>query len=157
MSTPADPRSTARYGSEGGGRNRKSQGNLTGKAIAIMAIVLLAGLAVAIARYMAADAERGDVTISMVSHERVADDTMRLWVDVTRKDPNVESYCIVTAMNYEMAEVGRREILVKPGGDAVQRFEVDIPSRDMPVSGSVYGCSTSVPAYLTEGPALASE
>lgn len=157
MSTPADPRSTARYGSEGGGSNRKSQDNLTGKAIAIMAVVLLAGLAVAIARYMAADAERGDVTISMVSHERVADDTMRLWVDVTRKDPNVESYCIVTAMNYEMAEVGRREILVKPGGDAVQRFEVDIPSRDMPVSGSVYGCSTSVPAYLTDGPALASE
>ena len=157
MSTPADPRSTARYGSEGGGRNRKSQGNLTGKAIAIMAVVLLAGLAVAIARYMAADAERGDVTISMVSHERVADDTMRLWVDVTRKDPNVESYCIVTAMNYEMAEVGRREILVKPGGDAVQRFTVDIPSRDMPVSGSVYGCSTTMPPYLTEGPAQVTE
>lgn len=157
MSTPADPRSTARYGSERGGSNRRSQGNLTGKAIAIMAVVLLAGLAVAIARYMAADAERGDVTISMVSHERVADDTMRLWVDVTRKDPDVESYCIVTAMNYEMAEVGRREILVKPGGDAVQRFEVDIPSRDLPVSGSVYGCSTSVPAYLTEGPGPASE
>ncbi|MDO5668549.1 MAG: DUF4307 domain-containing protein [Corynebacterium sp.] len=151
MSTPADPRSTARYGDTR--KPEASERNLTGKAIAIMAVVLLAGLAVAIARYMAADAERGEVTISMVSHERVADDTMRLWVDVTREDPNVESYCIVTAMNYEMAEVGRREILVKPGGDAVQRFTVDIPSRDLPVSGSVYGCSTTMPPYLKEGPA----
>ena len=154
MSTPADPRPAARYG-----RNRTpaTGRNLGGKMIAVVAVVLLVGLAVAIARYMAADAERGDVTISMVSHERVADDTLRLWVDVTRKDPGVESYCIVTAMNYEMAEVGRREILVEPGGDAVQRFAVDIPSRDLPVSGSVYGCSTTMPSYLTEGPAPVAE
>ena len=154
MSTPAANRPAERYGAD---RTPKSGGNLSGRMVAIVAVVLLIGLAVAIARYMAADAQRGDVTIEMVSHERVADDTMRLWVDVTREDPDVESYCIVTSMNYEMAEVGRREILVEPGGDAVQRFQVDIPSRDLPVSGSVYGCSTTLPPYLTAGPGTAAE
>lgn len=150
MSTPAAHPTAERYGSD---REPKTGSNLSGKMIAIVTVVLMAGLAVAIARYMDADAKRGDVTIEMVSHERTADDNMRLWVDVTRKDPDVLSYCIVTALNYEMAEVGRREILVQPGGDALQRFQVDIPSRDLPVSGSVYGCSTSVPPYLTTGPA----
>lgn len=154
MSTPAASRPTERYGKD---RAPQTGRNLSGKMVAIVAVVLLIGLAVAIARFMAADAQRGDVTIEMVSHERVADDTMRLWVDVTRKDPEVLSYCIVTALNYEMAEVGRREILVEPGGDAVQRFQIDIPSRDMPVSGSVYGCSTSIPPYLTTGPGAAAE
>ena len=153
MSTPAASRPTERYGKD---RAPQTGRNLSGKMVAIVAVVLLIGLAVAIARFMAADAQRGDVTIEMVSHERVADDTMRLWVDVTA-DPEVLSYCIVTALNYEMAEVGRREILVEPGGDALQRFQVDIPSRDLPVSGSVYGCSTSVPPYLTSGPADVAE
>lgn len=152
MSTPATDRSHPRYGKNATATPQAGR-NLSGKMIAVVAVVLLAGLAVAIARYMAADAERGEVTISMVSHERIDDETMRLWVDITRKDPNVESYCIVTSMNYDMAEVGRREILVAPGGDALQRFQVDIPSRDLPVSGSVYGCSTTVPPFLTEGPA----
>ncbi len=150
MSTPAANPTAARYGSD---RTPETGRNVSGKMIAIITVVLMAGLAVAIARYMAADAKTGDVTIEMVSHERTADDNMRIWVDVTRKDPEVLSYCIVTALNYEMAEVGRREILVEAGGDALQRFQVDIPSRDLPVSGSVYGCSTSIPPYLTSGPA----
>ncbi|HHU67402.1 DUF4307 domain-containing protein [Corynebacterium sp.] len=154
MSTPAANPTAERYGSD---RSPGTGSNFSGKMIAIVTVVLMAGLAVAIARYMAADAQSGDVRIEMVSHERTADDNMRLWVDVTRKDPDVLSYCIVTALNYEMAEVGRREILVEPGGDALQRFQVDIPSRDLPVSGSVYGCSTSVPPYLTSGPADVAE
>ncbi|NLF92138.1 MAG: DUF4307 domain-containing protein [Corynebacterium marinum] len=153
MSTPAN-HSAARYGAD---RTPKTERNLGGKMIAIVAVVLIVGLAVAVARYLAADNERGDVTISMVSHERIDDQTMRLWVDVTREDPDVESYCIVTAINYEMAEVGRRELLIAPGGDPIQRFQVDIPSRDLPVSGSVYGCSTLIPDHLTTGPGAASE
>lgn len=149
MSSPATPRPESRYGSD---LTPKTERNLGGKMIAIITVVLIAGLAVAVARFLAADAERGEVTISMVSHERIDDETMRLWVDVTREDPNVASYCIVTAINYEMAEVGRRELLVEPGGDAIQRFQVDIPSRDLPVSGSVYGCSTQIPGHLNFGP-----
>ncbi|QGU04119.1 DUF4307 domain-containing protein [Corynebacterium comes] len=149
MSTPADNRSTTRYGAD---RTPKTERNLGGKMIAIVAVVLIAGLAIAIARYLAADNQRGDVTISMVSHERIDDRTMRLWVDVTREDPNVASYCIVTSIDYAMAEVGRRELLIEPGGDPIQRFQVDIPSRDLPVSGSVYGCSTLIPDHLTIGP-----
>lgn len=153
MSTPVS-RSTTRYGAD---RTPKTERNLGGKMIAVIAVVLIVGLAVAVARYLAADNERGEVTISMVSHERIDDQTMRLWVDVTREDPDVESYCIVTAINYEMAEVGRRELLIEPGGDPIQRFQVDIPSRDLPVSGSVYGCSTQIPAHLTFGPGPAAE
>lgn len=154
MSTPAANRPATRYGT---GRTPKPERNLGGKTVALVAVVLMIGLAVAVARYLAADNEQGDVTISMVSHERIDDRTMRLWVDVTREDPDVASYCIVTAINYDMAEVGRRELLVEPGGDPIQRFQVDIPSRDLPVSGSVYGCSTTIPDHLMSGPGTAAE
>ena len=63
---------------------------------------------------------------------------------------NVEipSYCIITALNYGKAEVGRREFLIEPGGDRTKRFSVDIPTRDVAVAGTVYGCSDNPPSYL---------
>ena len=52
------------------------------------------------------------------------------------------------ALNYGKAEVGRREFLIEPGGDRTKRFSVDIPTRDVAVAGTVYGCSDNPPSYL---------
>lgn len=153
MSSPAAPRPESRYGSD---RTPQKPGGVGGKIVAVVGVLLIAAIIIALAQFLA-NRDNRDVTISMVSHERVDDSTMRLWVDVTRDDPDVASYCIVTAINYEMAEVGRRELLIEPGGDPIQRFQVDIPSRDLPVSGSVYGCSTIIPDHLTIGPGDAVE
>ena len=133
MSTPAAGRPEARYGSP---RSPKAPSGLLGKIIAIVSVIVLIAFILVFARFIMNRDDRS-VTVEMISHERIDDQTMRLWVDVTREDTTVPSYCIVTSLNYGMAEVGRREFLIEPGGDHIQRFEVDIPSRDLPVSGGV--------------------
>lgn len=148
MSTPVARRPEDRYGAD---RTPQRPGGIGGKIVAIASVILLVALIFAVARFVA-DRDDRDVTVEMISHERIDDSTMRLWVDVTRENPDEPSYCIISAINYDMAEVGRRELLIEPGGDPIQRFQVDIPTRELAVSGSVYGCSTIIPSYLKIGP-----
>jgi len=45
-------------------------------------------------------------------------------------------------------EAGRREVLVRPGGDTVRATTV-LKTSKPPVTGEVFGCSYQVPAYLS--------
>lgn len=145
MSNPVTHnRPASRYGEDS--RAPRARG-VSGKLIVIGVIILLLIAGVFGFRYLQ-QREEDPVSISLVTNERVDDRTMRVWVDITRTDTEVDSYCIVTALNYAMAEVGRREVLLPAGGDDVQRLAVDVPTRDYPVAGSVYGCSTDNPTYM---------
>lgn len=144
MSSPTPHRPASRYGSPGGER---AFGGIAGKLLAVLMVLALIVGAVFLIRYVQ-NRSTVPVNISMVSYERQADDVMRVWADVTRDDVDEPSYCIVTALNYEMAEVGRREVILPPGGDPATRVAVDIPTRDYPVSGGVYGCSVNIPPYM---------
>ena len=121
--------------------------NVSGKIIAILAVITAVIAIVVVWQYFES---RQKVTISATpaGFERTADDMLRLNVDVTRKNPEVDSYCIVTAQNYQVEEVGRREFIIPAGGPKVQRFVVDIPTRDIAVAGRVYGCSENPPHFL---------
>lgn len=107
-----------------------AQNTWTGKLIAVFALVLVIAFAVALAKYLRSE-ENQTTHINFASSERIDDSTMRVWADVSRKDVNVPAYCIVTALDYDMAEVGRREFYVPPGGDANQRFQIDVPTRKL--------------------------
>ncbi|MGP6173699.1 DUF4307 domain-containing protein [Corynebacterium sp. A21] len=144
MSSPDIHRPASRYGAE---RNPTKPSGIGGKILAVLLVLMLILVVIFVARYIN-NRQSVDVTASMASFERVDDNTMRLWVDVTRENPSDPAYCIVTAINYGMAEVGRREILLPAGGEGMERMEVLIPTWDVPVSGSVYGCSTSIPSFL---------
>lgn len=144
MSSPDIQRPASRYGAD---RTPDKPSGIGGKILAVLLVLTLILVVIFVARYIN-NRQSVDVTASMASFERVDDNTMRLWVDVTREDPAEPAYCIVTALNYGMAEVGRREILLPAGGEGMERMEVLIPTWDVPVSGSVYGCSTSVPSFL---------
>lgn len=144
MSSPDIQRPASRYGR---GRTPKKPTGVSGKLIAIGLVVLLVLAVVAGARYLN-NSQQNTVSAEMTNFERVDDDTMRLQLDVTREDPSQPAYCIVTAIDYAMAEVGRREILLEPGGPEASRHEVLVTTRDVPVSGDVYGCSTVIPSYL---------
>src|SRR5699024_7370499 len=101
---PADAALKARYGAE---RNRP----FAGKVLVIALVVLIAGaMAYAVNQFM--NASIGVVTAiesggSVVSHNR-----LNKRDDVTREDPSKPAYCVVTAMNYDKNEVGRREFYV---------------------------------------------
>lgn len=119
----------------------------TGKLVAIFTLVLVASFGVAFAKYLRT-VENQSTNISFASSERIDDSTLRVWADISRKDVSVPAYCIVTALNYDMAEVGRREVYIPPGGPTQQRIETDIATRELAVAGGAYGCSEDIPFYL---------
>lgn len=144
MSSPDMHRPESRYGAD---RTPKKPSGIGGKVVVLGAIILLILAVIVAARYIN---NRQEVSVSaeMASFERVDDETIQLWIDVTRENPEEPAYCIVTAIDYAMAEVGRRELLLPAGGEQVSRHEVFVTARDLPVSGSVYGCSTVIPNYM---------
>lgn len=144
MSSTPVTRPVSRYGR---GSAPKKPSGAAGKIVAVLMVLMVLGIILFGARYLQ-DRESVPVSASLVTYERQDDETMRLWVDISREDPSQPSYCIVTALNYAMAEVGRREVIMPAGGEEQTRMEVDLPTRDYSVSGGVYGCSVNIPAYM---------
>ena len=134
----------ARYGVA---TEKAEPSNTTGRIIAVIIVLFVVLIAAFAGRYyMQSRAE--PITANLVSHERIDDSTSRVWFDVSRNDPAVPGYCIITSLNYEHAEIGRRDVVLPTGGEKQTRMYVDIPVRDVPVSGGVYGCSTTIPSFL---------
>ncbi|WP_295629188.1 DUF4307 domain-containing protein [uncultured Corynebacterium sp.] len=92
-----------------------------------------------------------DVTASQAGWAREEgreDDIFIFTLDVTREDPSLESYCIIYALDYDVAEVGRRDVVIPAGGPSTVRVDVPIQTREQAVAGDVYGCSTEMPEFL---------
>lgn len=144
MSTPPVERPTSRYGRD---KTPPKPSGIVGKIVAVVLTLLIIGIILFGARFLQ-QRETIPVSANLTTYERQDDQTMRLWVDISREDPSQPSYCIVTALNYAMAEVGRREVIMPAGGEQQTRVQVDVPTRDYPVSGGVYGCSTAMEPYM---------
>lgn len=143
-------RTRARYGSTAATPADAAPSRTAGKMIAVVSVLFLLLILVFAGRYiMQRRAE--PISASLVAHERIDDTTSRVWFDVSRNDPEVPGYCIITSLNYERAEIGRRDVVLPGGGEKQTRMYVDIPVRDLPVSGGVYGCSTTIPSFLDAG------
>ncbi|WP_136140896.1 DUF4307 domain-containing protein [Corynebacterium endometrii] len=146
-STRTTASTTTQRGDRYGAAAKKSSGDLTGKAMALVLVAILIAALFYAYQYFTTKQEV-NASISYVSHEVVDDSTLRVWSDVTRNDPNATAYCIVQAYDYSKAEVGRREFALPANGEANMRVAVDIPTNARAVAGGVYGCSSEVPAYL---------
>ena len=142
MSTATSPRPAERYG-----RNRGSGGSIGGKVVAIVSALLMIALLVVGARTIM-ERFNEPVRAEFISQEHIDDNTGRLWIDVDRKNPDTPAYCIVTAVDYSHAEVGRREVVLPAGGEEHSRIAVDLPVREPLVSGRIYGCSENLPFYM---------
>lgn len=130
---------SARYGN-------RSQ-NLSGKLIAVAAVIFAVIAVFAFVQYYQ-QRQQVDVTATTAGFERPDDQHLVVNVDVSRADPSKKAYCIITALNWDKDEVGRREFLIEPSEQKTERFQVTVPTRDVPVAGTVYGCSSAVPDYL---------
>ena len=129
------------------GADAEKSSNLPGRIVAIAAVLLVGFMIFAVARVVS-DRSAQPISADFISQERVDDATSRLWIDVTRDDPEVPAYCIVIAVDYDHAEIGRREVVLPAGGEAMQRIPVDMPVSGDLASGRVYGCSERIPAYM---------
>lgn len=134
----------ARYGT---GKASATKGSLSGKLIAIFMLVMLVAIVIAFAKYLGSTANK-TINGQVANVEVIDDSTFQLTFDISRKDTERDYYCIVTALNYDMAEVGRRELIIPAGGVADERYSTQIHTRESAVSGNVYGCSENIPFYL---------
>lgn len=143
-STAANGRTRARYGDS----DRQLPGKLIVLGIVGVLVVAMAYIFVQMNRV-----STPDVTASQAGWARQdgrEDDVFIFTLDVTREDPSLESYCIIYALNYDVAEVGRRDVTIPAGGPSTIRLDVPIQTREQAVAGDVYGCSTEMPAFLSK-------
>lgn len=143
----SSPKQRSRYGTATGKPDHNQSTTISGKVIVIAAVALLLfTLVVAGQAWMRTQSR--PITAEIAGEERVDDETARLWVDVTRKNTEEDAFCIVHVVDYDHAEVGRREFVIPAGGEELLRFEVELPTRAPFASGRVYGCSYDLPPYL---------
>jgi len=88
-----------------------------------------------------------------ITAERVAfapqpHNKMSVTIDVRRDQPQRPAVCVVTVLDISGEETGRREVYVPPADDDV-RLRTVIQSGDPPVTADVFGCTYSVPEYLS--------
>lgn len=142
MNTVDSPVLKERYGDS---RNN----NFAGKIL----VIIFAAMIIAAGVYIVSMMTRmNEATVDGVeTGGSINSDTMLTsQIDITRDDPSKAAYCIVTALNYSKAEVGRREILIPAGGQRVTRVEMEIPTFERAHAAKVYGCSNSIPPHLSE-------
>ncbi|GGG78316.1 DUF4307 domain-containing protein [Corynebacterium pelargi] len=130
------------------GANSSQQSTLSGKLLAILILVMVFAVAIAAFRLVK---QQQAITITGKTAEvtQLSDDQFKLSFDVTRDDTSTDSYCIVKALNYDMAEVGRREVVIPAGGNRTARYETIITTSGPGASADVYGCATELPFYLS--------
>lgn len=138
----AAAKSRARYGDT----NRRLPGKLIVVGIIAMLVIALAYIFVQMNRVSAPDVSASQA--GWAREEGREDDIFIFTLDVTREDPSLDSYCIIYALNYDVAEVGRRDVIIPAGGAKTIRVDVPIQTREQAVAGDVYGCSTEIPPFL---------
>jgi hypothetical protein len=134
-------RPAARYGHQ-----RLSRGNRRWIAIALGAVVLGAGVAIAVIGSQRLGT--GPVKGELGGYQLVDDQTVQVTITVTRDDPSKPVSCIVRARAIDGSETGRREVLVGPSTQKTVQVTTIVKSSKPPVVGDVYGCGTDVPSYL---------
>ncbi|MGO2827583.1 MAG: DUF4307 domain-containing protein [Corynebacterium casei] len=147
QNTQASQRTRGASYSERVDHGRTRAGDLTSKAVAaVFVAIIVVGIFFGF-QYLQS---RDDVNaqISYVSHEEIDENTLGVWVDVTRNRPEEAAYCIVQAYDYSKAEVGRREFALAPDGRETIRAFVEIPTTAPAVAGDAYGCSSTIPPYM---------
>lgn len=139
-SSPSQDLVKNRYG-------KSRQNNFTGKILVIAFAVMMIAAGV----YMVAMISRtGEAKVTAVETggSIISDTKLTSQIDVTRDDPSQPAYCIITALDYSKAEVGRREVVIPAETARISRISVDINTRQRAHAAKVYGCSTTIPPHL---------
>ena len=134
-------RPPARYG-----RQRLTRRNRRWIAIGLTAVVLAAGIAIAVIASQRLG--HADVTGELGGYQLIDDETVQVTINVTREDPAKPVVCIVRARSIDGSETGRREVLVPPSTRSTVQVTTVVKASRKPVVGDVYGCGTDVPPYL---------
>lgn len=90
-----------------------------------------------------------DVSGEATGFEVVSPSTVAVQYTVTRSDPSQPVVCVLRALGHDNSEVGRREVLIPGGANKQEGLRNDVPTSTVAAIGDVFGCSTTVPSYLS--------
>ena len=130
-----------RYGSRG--RVARPRPVLRWSLTAVV-LVALRGVAVLGYRTLGSAPIQGE----QVAFRIVDDHTVQVTVEVQRDEPSKPADCVVRARAESGLEIGRREVLIRPS-EGVTRQDTELTTSERAVVGEVYGCTYSVPEYLS--------
>ncbi len=131
------------------GRSTLTAGTRRRVTLGLAGLVVAAGLGAAAVAYQRH--EGNDVEGKAAAFEVLDKGTLSITFSVTRKDPAQPAVCIVRARSRDGAETGRREILVGPSDGKTVQVTTTVSAFRPSEVADVYGCGTTVPAYLTQG------
>jgi hypothetical protein len=126
------------------------QGSVRGSRITAIVLtigVILLGLAVAWLAYNKFEAK--DIKSEMLQYSIVDDSTIALSFTVTREEPSEAAVCIVRSRSRDGSETGRREVVVQPSEHETVQIDTQIATTQPPAVADIYGCGSTIPAYLT--------
>jgi len=115
-------------------------------AIAAAALVVVAGIGVAIVGYQRLGTS--SVSGSLAGYRVLDDETASVTISVTRSDPSRPVDCIVRVKAADGRETGRREVLVPPATQTTVQVTTTVKSSQRPAMADIYGCGADVPGYL---------
>ncbi|MFF0147670.1 uncharacterized protein DUF4307 [Amycolatopsis sulphurea] len=110
------------------------------------AIAVLTGFGIAWIAYV--NLGQTPIEAERVAFEERPGDAMQITINVTRDDPDKPGVCVVRVRDRSGAESGRKEVLV-PAGAGHSSLSTVVKSIGRPVTADVYGCSYSIPRYLS--------
>lgn len=88
------------------------------------------------------------ITAQRVGFDERPGNRMEITIDVRKDDESKPAVCIVRVRDKTGAESGRKEVLV-PANNNGRLLRTVITSGTRPVTADVFGCSYSVPEYLS--------
>lgn len=128
------------------GTAARSRGHGRLLALVLGVVVVAAGLGVAYLGWMKFGPE--EIGSEQLGYTVVDDSTIQVRIKVTRADPSKPVVCVLRAMDQDIAEVGRREVLVQPSEHGTVEVTSVIKTTARPSTGTIYTCTDEVPAYL---------
>ncbi|MDO4910623.1 MAG: DUF4307 domain-containing protein [Corynebacterium sp.] len=145
---PTRPR--ARYGASDTKDNTSNALGTKNIAFKAFVLIMVAVFAVVAVFYVQQQrhSDANTVTATERGFQTDSEDQLTLFMDVTRTTPEMDSFCVVRALDYDKTEVGRREIFIPAGSAPTVKLSVPISTRVRAVAGDIYGCGTNIPSYL---------
>ena len=136
---PARPED--RYGAAGKGKAPKRW-----RRWLFVAVALVVSGAIAWVYYL--NLGKTPIDAERIGFQELPGDAMEVTLNVTRDDDSKPGVCVVRVRDKSGAESGRREVLV-PAGASHSRVNTVVKSIGEPVTADVFGCSYSIPRYLS--------
>lgn len=142
MNSQDASRTSARYE-----QSRLSNTSRKSILVVLVMIVLAIGGAVTYAQYKVFGST--DLESNVTRYEAMSDSVIEGDIALTRDDPSQPAVCVVRARNRDGFEVARREVYFPPTSSSPTTVATGLYTSSLPGIIDVYGCTYTVPGYLS--------